>query len=141
MKKQFYTIGYGGRKPEDFQRLLREREIKAIVDVRLRPDKASMGVFVKAKTEDKGIQKLLAEVGIQYFSLVELGNLFLDYPDWRSLYRQLLQQTGYLLLTRLDNIPHPFCLLCAEKKVTDCHREQIGEHLQGYGYILVEHIQ
>ena len=141
MEKQFYTIGYGGRKPEEFKKLLTDCEIKAIVDVRLRPDKASMGVFVKAKTEDKGIQRLLAEAGIQYYPLVELGNLFLESPDWRSSYGKLLKQTGYLLLTRLDTIPTPFCLLCAEKKFTDCHREQITEHLKEHGHVLVKHIQ
>ncbi len=140
-EKEFYTIGYGGRKPEEFISLLLENKIKAIVDVRLRPDRASMGSYKKAKSADKGIEKILAEVGIKYYSLIELGNIFLEYPDWRSAYAKLLQQTGYSLFSRLDQIPSSFCLLCAEKKVADCHRQQICEHLQGYGYTLVNHIE
>ena len=141
MEKNFYTIGYGGRKPDELIQLLQANNIKAIVDVRLRPDRASMGSFKKAKTNDKGIERILTEVGIKYYSLIELGNIFLEYPNWRSAYAKLLQQTGYSLFSRLENIPLPFCLLCAEKKVADCHREQISEHLQVYGYTLVNHIE
>lgn len=141
MTKPFFTIGYGGREPDAFVRLLTEKGVKAIVDVRLRPDRASMGAYIKAKTEDKGIEKLLASANIKYYSLIELGNLFLNYADWRSPYMNLLQKTGDLLFAKLHSVPEPFCLLCAEKKVNECHRKIIAEHLQVYGYNLVEHIE
>ncbi|NEP56502.1 MAG: DUF488 domain-containing protein [Symploca sp. SIO2G7] len=76
---KFFTIGYGGRKPEELLQLLSDNSVKAIVDVRLRPDKAHMGSFVKAKSQEKGIERLLATGGIEYYSLVELGNVFMDY--------------------------------------------------------------
>ena len=81
---KFFTIGYGGRKPREFLDALRKRGIKAIVDVRLRPNRASMGTYMKAKTADKGIQRLLGEGGMEYFPLVELGNKFLGQKDWQS---------------------------------------------------------
>jgi len=84
-----YTIGYGGRKPQEFLDLLKQKDVKVVVDVRLRPDHASMGSYAKAKSLDKGIQKLLATIGIGYISVLELGNVFLECANWRERYRTL----------------------------------------------------
>jgi uncharacterized protein (DUF488 family) len=81
-----FTIGYGGRQPREFVDLLQQHHVRTVVDVRLRPDRADMGVYGKARTPDKGIQKLLTEAGMDYVSLVELGNPLRDFPDWRACY-------------------------------------------------------
>jgi len=126
-----FTIGYGGRSREDFLALLKANGVKTVVDIRLRPDRASMGIWVKAKTPDKGIEKWLSDAGIGYRSLIELGNVFLDYPDpeWRRPYQELLNSCGGLLTARLTGIPDPICLLCAEKHVTECHRQYVADFL------------
>ena len=124
-----YTIGYGGRGKEDFLGLIRAHGIRTVVDVRLRPDRASMGIWVRARTADKGIERWLGDAGVGYRSLVELGNVFLEYPDWQQRYEQLLQLSGDLLTTRLEEIPGPICLLCAEKRVSECHRQQVADFL------------
>lgn len=131
----FFTIGYGGRLPSDFISLLTGAGVKTIVDVRLRPDKASMGSYAKAKTPDKGIETLLGANGIHYISLPELGNVFLGDPDWPRLYRELIEKAGELLTRRLKDVPEPFCLMCAEKRVDECHRKIIAEHLVANGHI------
>ena len=137
---KFYTIGYGGRKPREFLEILKRKGIKAVVDVRLRPDRASMGTYIKAKTKDKGIQRLLAEGGTEYFSLVELGNKFLGQEDWREQYRELLEKEGDLLTERLFTVPTPFCLMCAEKSSAQCHRREISDYVAKKGHE-VEHIE
>ena len=137
---KFYTIGYGGRKPKAFLDTLKQKGIRAVVDVRLKPNRASMGTYIKAKTEDKGIQRLLAEGGIEYFSLVELGNKFLGQEDWRKQYRELLEKDGDLLTERLFTIPTPFCLMCAEKSSAQCHRREISDYVAKKGHE-VEHIE
>lgn len=137
---KFHTIGYGGRKPQEFLDILKQKGIKLIVDVRLRPDHASMGSYAKAKSYEKGIEKLLATGDIAYLSVVELGNVFLEYDDWRERYRELLKKAGDLLTQRLETISSPFCLMYAEKSPAECHRSLIAEYLARKGY-RVEHIQ
>lgn len=124
-----FTLGYGGRSKADIVALLHSNGVRTVVDVRLRPDRASMGIFVKAKTPEKGIESWLAEAGIGYRSIIELGNIFLDYPDWQQRYKTLLDSSGALLTTRLGDVPGPICLLCAEKRVGECHRQQVAAFL------------
>ena len=106
-----------------------------------RPDRASMGAYVLAKTSDKGIQKLLADSNIGYVSLIELGNIFIHYHDWKERYHKLLEQAGDLLTRRLYDVSQPFCLLCAEKRALDCHRIEIAKYLVLQKGWLVEHIE
>ena len=68
------------------------------------------GVLRPGQDADKGIEKILAEQGISYHPILELGNLFLELDDWRPPYRELLRQSGELLVARLDGLPEPFCL-------------------------------
>jgi hypothetical protein len=100
-----------------------------------------MGCYVKARTEDKGIQRLLANRGIGYSSILELGNLFKDLDDWRPSYGALFERAGDLLVGRLQDLPQPFCLLCAEKRVADCHRLVIADFLVKTRGWTVEHIE
>ena len=125
-----FTVGYGGRVPAEFAELLKKHGVKTVVDVRLRPDKASMGAFAKAKDFDKGISGLLTRAGIGYVSLPELGNLFLDYEDWPLRYEKFLDAAGPLLFDRLAGVPGPVCLMCAEKRVCECHRRHIAAYLE-----------
>jgi len=136
-----FTIGYGGRNREDFLEIMRANGIRTIVDVRLRPDRASMGIWVKAKTPDKGIVKWLSEAGIGYRSLIELGNVFLDFEDWQDRYARMLEACGELLTGRLTGIPEPYCLLCAEKHVAECHRQQIADYLVRHKGAEVTHLE
>jgi len=116
-------------------------DVKTVVDVRLRPDRASRGIFSKAKTSSKGIEAWLREAGIEYLSFVELGNIFADMDDWKDRYQQLLARAGDLLTERLRRVPEPFCLLCAENDPDRCHRGLIAEYLVKTGFCSVVHIQ
>jgi uncharacterized protein (DUF488 family) len=137
---KLFTIGYGGRQPQEFLQLLQAHHIKTVVDVRLRPDRASMGVYTQAKSAEKGVQGLLRQAGINYISFIELGNLFRDDELWRERYRLLLERAGDLLTDRLASVAPPFCLMCAERRAEDCHRQAIAEYLLQHGW-KVTHIE
>lgn len=139
-KMELYTIGYGGRSPDEFLRLLTDNGIRAVVDVRLRPDRSSMGTYARARTPDKGIEGLLSRAGVRYFSFIELGNLFLDFEDWQIRYRLLMEKSGDLLTERLCQVPQPFCLMCAEKSAERCHRAIIAAYFAERGHD-VQHIE
>ncbi len=141
--KRVLTIGYGGRSPDELITLLSKNKVCEVVDVRLRPDKAFMGTYVRSKNKDEGIQGLLGASEIDYFSFIELGNLFYEVQDWRKRYEELIYKSGDNILTRLIEVisqSRTPCLMCAEKKVTDCHRLIIANYLQTKGYF-VEHIE
>jgi uncharacterized protein (DUF488 family) len=137
---KLFTIGYGGVAPQAFTGCLVKAGVRTVVDVRLRPDRASMGTYVKAKASDKGIERLLREAGIGYRSLPELGNVFLDCDDWRERYTALLARAGDLLVSRLAEVPGPICLLCAERRPEDCHRTLIAEYLVSAADYEIEHL-
>lgn len=136
-----FTVGYGGRSKEELLSLIHVNGVKTIVDIRLRPDRSSMGIWVKAKTADKGIEGWLKAAGIGYRSIIELGNVFLEYPDWKKRFRQLLEFSGTLLTERLETIPGPICLLCAEKKASECHRHVVAEYLALHKGAVVRHLE
>lgn len=84
---------------------------------------------------------MLRDAGIGYCSFVELGNIFLGFPKWQELYLQLLAQSGELLIGRLMGVPEPFCLLCAEKMVAECHRLEIANYLVQTRGAEVQHLE
>lgn len=136
-----FTIGYGGRKPGDFTKLLEVADVKVLVDVRLRPDKASVGSYAKAKEPDKGIAGLLTRSGIGYVSLPELGNLFLSYDDWPERYERFLALAGPVLFDHLETLAGPVCLMCAEKRLCDCHRRHLAAYLEATKGWVFTHIE
>jgi uncharacterized protein (DUF488 family) len=136
---KFYTIGYGGRKPDEFVGLLNSRGIRTVVDVRFRP-RGFRGYYTRSQDPNKGIGRLLAEGGVEYLWAQELGNPFMDQDGWAGEYQGHLDQLGGRLAEILENVPAPFCLMCGEKLVEECHRKIIANRLVETG-ARVEHIE
>lgn len=130
----FFTIGYGGRPPAEFVRLLTDAGVRTVADVRLRPDRSSMGSYKYTGKPATGIEKLLADAGVGYASLPELGNLFLGFDDSLARYTAFFERSADLLIPRLLELPGQFCLLCAEKRVDECHRKAIADYLERLGH-------
>jgi len=51
-----------------------------------------------------------------------------------------LERAGDLLTDRLASVAPPFCLMCAERRAEDCHRQDLADYLTKQGWE-VEHIE
>lgn len=140
LKMKIFTIGYGGRKRDEFIDLLKKNDVRIVVDVRLNPERAFMGIYAKGKDPHKGIQGLLEHTGIQYIWVSELGNPFKDDKNWKPKYQLYLKEKGKLLCSKLYELDTSFCLLCCEKYASGCHRKVIADYLAGQGYD-AEHLE
>jgi hypothetical protein len=70
-----YTIGYGGRRPQDFVALLTQHNIELICDVRAEPRRAYPGIYTFNPEKGRGpLLPLLAQAGIDYRWFPELGD-------------------------------------------------------------------
>jgi uncharacterized protein (DUF488 family) len=134
-RRTLFTIGYGGRGRDEFTTLLRDHEVEVVADVRMHPERASMGIFVKAKTADKGIEKTLGQAGIGYEWFEELGNPDPKDPEMQA-FRDLIGREGTERTARLRELAarKTVCLLCAEKSPGACHRSIVSDFLAGEGW-------
>jgi uncharacterized protein (DUF488 family) len=130
-----YTIGCTKKSLQQFIGLLREAEVDAVIDVRLRNTSQLAGF---AKRDDLAF--LLCEgFGIAYEHVVELAPTAEildaykkdhDWPAYKRKYLQLLAERDALAIGRqlLERYQCP-CLLCAEDTPDHCHRRLLAEYL------------
>jgi len=136
-----YTIGYGGRHPKHFVTLLTQHNIALICDVRAEPRRSYRGIYTFSPEKNSGpLPRLLAQEGIKYQWLPELGNPDRQDPEIRA-FQQLMDQEAESRLQRLQTLGQAArtCLLCAEQDAQRCHRRIITTYLTAYGYI-VQHL-
>ena len=136
-----YTIGYGGRHPQDFVTLLAQANIGLVCDVRAEPRRAYRGIYTFNPEKGSGpLPRLLAQAGIAYEWFPELGNPERQDPEIRA-FQQLMAQEAERRLQRLQTCVQALCacLLCAEQDAQRCHRRIITAYLIASGYS-VQHL-
>ncbi|MEW5786159.1 MAG: DUF488 domain-containing protein [Bacillota bacterium] len=131
---KIYTIGYEGRTLPEYIRLIRKQAITLIVDVRLNPISRKKGF------SSRDLSKALADAGIDYCHLPQLGNpkeIRNEYHKNGSaifLYEQFkkhLAEHPEALRLLHDVIKDQIaCITCFEKLPSYCHRGAITEFLQ-----------
>jgi uncharacterized protein (DUF488 family) len=136
-----YTIGYGGRHPQDFVTILTQANIGLVCDVRAEPRRAYRGIYTFNPEKGSGpLPRLLAQAGIAYEWFPELGNPERQDPEIRA-FQQLMAQEAERRLQRLQTCVQALCacLLCAEQDAQRCHRRIITAYLIASGYS-VQHL-
>ena len=127
---KIFTIGFSGKKPDDFLDILNAAKINCVWDIRLW--RTSRFVPFYSGTN------LAATLGSRYEHHPEFApttdilagykDCCITWPDYERLYRELLtlrNPTAGLALNSLDRI----CLLCTEKSATQCHRRLAAEYI------------
>lgn len=127
---KIFTIGFSGKKPDDFLDILNAAKINCVWDIRLW--RTSRFVPFYSGTN------LAATLGSRYEHYPEFAPTTgilagykdgcITWPDYERMYRELLatrNPTAGLALNSLDRI----CLLCTEKSAIQCHRRLAAEYI------------
>ena len=133
---RIYTIGFTQKRAEVFFELLRQNEVKRLVDIRLRPGGQLSGF---AKQDDLPFFLSKLADGCQYVHLPELAptdeilNNYRSDHDWEKYaerFDQLMEERGIPdILNPSDFEESSSCLLCSEPAAAHCHRRLVAERL------------
>ncbi len=143
---KIYTIGFTKKSAEEFFKLLLNKEIDKIIDVRRRNNSQLAGF---AKSED--LEYFLREIGNlgyeyepKFAPSKELLNAWRDdevsWEEYEETYLDSLKENiDQIDLTYFDNS----CLLCSENVPDKCHRRLLAEYLkeQAEEDIEIEHLK
>jgi len=123
--EKIFTIGYGGRKLEDFIGLLKQFGVKQIIDVRAFPTSK----YPQFKREE--LQKFLQARGISYVWLRELGGY--RSGGYESFMKKKEFQEGMNKLEKLAK-EKMTAIMCLEGYPSGCHRRFISRELVKRGW-------
>lgn len=138
---EILTIGHSTREPGELEALLGRHGVELLVDVRAHPGSRRLPQFGRT-----ALERSLAEAGIDYLHLPELGGRRRPAPDsrnsgWRNEqfrgYADHMASEGFERgLRRLSDAAgqrRP-CLMCAEAPWWRCHRRLLADALVTSGW-------
>lgn len=132
--KKISTIGFTGKSAKSFFTLLKDAEVKTLLDVRLNNTSQLSGF---AKKED--LKFFLEKIGeIKYLELPDLApekgilkdyqNKIISWDEYEKKYLNLLEKRNVEKNLDIDLLDQG-CLLCSEDKPHHCHRRLAIEYL------------
>ena len=132
---KLYTIGFTGKPAEKFFNLLRNSEVKKIIDTRIN-NVSQLAGFAKGadlKFFAKEIGHMSYEHNIDFAPTKELLSRYRDkkmtWPEYEIEYLNLLDMRRVAQKTDIEKL-HENCLLCSEHTPEKCHRRLLAEYLQ-----------
>ena len=140
------TIGTAGRRDDDFTAVLKQHQIDAVIDIRLRNEgryyKFASGKHIKALCEANGIAY---RHDTRFSPTAEMLDRFRADSDWSAYeraYRALIRERDMpgIWAEVAGGFQRP-CLMCAERAAEKCHRRLLGEALVGGDSARLEHLQ
>lgn len=141
-KPKIFSVGYEGKRRDNFIDLLDDNRITELVDVRHNAFSWNKDFSMK------GLSESLTACGIRYVNLPRLGapkeirveikenndpeKFFLEYSAW------LKSNTPYLDLLDVLARQKTTAMMCLEADYRNCHRKILGEKLQERGYEVIQ---
>jgi uncharacterized protein (DUF488 family) len=133
----FFTIGYTGRKIEEIIILLKQHDVRTLVDIRQNP--ISM---YRPELSKNNLNRLLAESGLLYShapqfgvprdiraKAIETGSRAVIWT-W---YDAAVVPSFLNLHSFLNGFEHPIALMCTEVDPHECHRHRLSLALEAMG--------
>ncbi len=132
---KLYTIGFTGKPAEKFFNLLRNSDVKKIVDTRIN-NVSQLSGFAKGsdlKFFAKEIGNISYEHNIDFAPTKELLSRYRDKSiNWQEYEMEYLNLLDMRKIAQKINIEklHKNCLLCSEHTPEKCHRRLLAEYLK-----------
>lgn len=132
---ELYTIGFTGKSAEKFFNLLRNSQVKKIIDTRINNVSQLSGFAKGADLEffAKEIGHMDYEHKIDFAPTKELLSKYRDkkisWEEYEIEYLNLLDIRKVAQKVNIDSM-HDTCLLCSEHTPEKCHRRLLAEYLR-----------
>ena len=135
------TLGYEGRKLDQFIIILKGNNVRRLIDVRNNP------FSLKPGYSKNQLEKSLDAIGVSYLHLPELGiesrrRKNLTKNGLASLFQAYEQEldSKRSVLTRIKELAQKekVALMCFEANVADCHRGVIGQRFRNEGLNVID---
>jgi uncharacterized protein (DUF488 family) len=132
---KLYTIGFTGKPAEKFFHLLRNNQVKKIVDTRIN-NVSQLSGFAKGadlKFFAGEIGQMTYEHNIDFAPTKELLSKYrkheISWEQYEIEYLNILDMRKIAQKTNVDLL-HENCLLCSEHTPEKCHRRLLAEYLK-----------
>ncbi|MBN1942722.1 MAG: DUF488 domain-containing protein [Phycisphaerae bacterium] len=143
---QLFTVGFAGKSAEEFFGLLRQYEIRRVIDARLF-NRSQLAGFAKRDDLAYFLRSLCNASYVHRMEFAPTKALLNDYKkgvvtwdDYEKRYKEILAQRQPQQGLTPDELNHA-CLLCAEAESHHCHRRLAAEYLQhAWPSIAIRHI-
>ncbi len=132
---KLYTIGFAGKSAETFFNLLKNADVKIIIDTRIK-NASQLSGFAKAsdlKFFAKEICGISYEHNVDLAPTKELLTMYRDkkisWPEYAIEYLNLLDLRKVTQKIEIETL-HQNCLLCSEHSPEKCHRRLLAEYFK-----------
>lgn len=130
-----YTIGFTKKSAEQFFQLLRDNNIKKLVDVRIN-NSSQLAGFAKGKDLDFFVREI-CHIPYQHLTDFAPTKELLDkwhkqevnWSEYEAIYTSMLKARDVLRKYGIKQFDQA-CFLCSEETPENCHRRLLAEYLQ-----------